>query len=190
MSITNPTGLLKPAVFLDRDGVIIHNRANYVRSWNQVKIYPFSLSAIRHLSQHFFVFIITNQSPIGRGLLEEKVVIQINSELNKRITEAGGRVDQIYYCPHAPEENCDCRKPKPGMIQDAVTDYPIDLSRSWLIGDAISDIQAGINAGISNNILLKTGRGKKQILKSPPGLNYMIESNLMTAAKKILSTLS
>jgi D-glycero-D-manno-heptose 1,7-bisphosphate phosphatase len=190
MDKTYSKQLIKPAIFLDRDGVIIHNRANYVRSWEEVKIYPYSLPAIRQLSPHFSIFIITNQSPIGRGLLEEQVVIHINTKLKNLITEAGGRVDQIYYCPHAPQVKCSCRKPKPGMIHQAAADYAIELSSSWLIGDAISDIQAGINAGIPNNILLQTGRGKKQLLKSPPGLNYMIETNLSTAAKKILSTLS
>lgn len=178
----------KPAVFLDRDGVIIHNRAKYVRSWDQVKIYPYSLAAIHCLSQHFLIFIITNQSPIGRGLLDEEIVVQVNDRLKTMIKEAGGRVAQVYYCPHAPETNCNCRKPKPGMIQQAIRDYPIDLSASWLIGDAISDIQAGINAGVPNNILLLTGRGKKQLLKSPSDLNYLIETNLKTAAKRILSS--
>ncbi len=188
MNPTTSTTLTKPAIFLDRDGVIIHNRANYVRSWAQVKFYPYSLAAIQRLSQHFWMFIITNQSAIGRGLLDEQTLLQINARLKSKIKDAGGRMDRIYYCPHAPAASCTCRKPQPGLIRQALADYPVDLAASWLIGDAISDIQAGLNAGIPNNILLQTGRGKKQLQNSPPDLNFFVETNFNTAARKILAT--
>ncbi len=177
----------KPAVFLDRDGVLIHNRANYVRTWSEVKIYPYTFEAIKTLNQAgFFVFIITNQSPIGRGILSEDQVQQINQKLQDTIAAHGGQINKIYFCPHTPQMNCTCRKPNPGMIQQAFQEYSINQEQSWLVGDAISDIQAGINGGLTHNIMLLTGRGKKQLKNKPQDLLCLIEKNLKTAVQTIL----
>ncbi len=112
-----------PAIFLDRDGVIIENRPAYVRSWDDVEIYPFSLTSLARAAQAPYKFVIvTNQSAVGRGLLSEADLAQINRDLVNLIEGAGGRIDGVYVCPHAPEANCDCRKPRPGMITRAAAE--------------------------------------------------------------------
>jgi D-glycero-D-manno-heptose 1,7-bisphosphate phosphatase len=154
---------MQPALFLDRDGVIIENRQDYVRSWDDVTIYPQALSALAKIkpSQHK-IFIITNQSVIGRGLISQDVGQEINERLVEEIQLSGGRIDGVFMCPHAPQDNCRCRKPEPGLIKEAVAKHPIDLQNSILIGDALSDILAGQKAGITQNVLVRTGRGLVQ----------------------------
>ena len=157
---------LQKAIFLDRDGVIIHNRAHYVRAWQDVKNYPFALPALRKIaSTRFKVIVITNQSPIGRGILASSTVEQINVRLREIVHQIGGRIDQFYICPHTPEDQCDCRKPAPGLILQAQKDLALNLADSWIIGDAYSDLLAGENAGVRHKILVSTGRGKKQLVK-------------------------
>jgi D-glycero-D-manno-heptose 1,7-bisphosphate phosphatase len=155
---------MNQALFLDRDGVIIANRADYVRTWSDVSIYPQALSSLQKInSSDYKIFIVTNQSPIGRGIISYNEAEQINWQLIKEIESAGGRIDAVYMCPHTAEDNCLCRKPQPGMILQAAAEFSIDLAHSILIGDAISDIIAGQTAGIGVNVLVKTGRGAAQI---------------------------
>jgi D-glycero-D-manno-heptose 1,7-bisphosphate phosphatase len=152
-----------PAVFLDRDGVIIENRQDYVRSWSDVAIYPQALSALEKIvTCQCKIFIITNQSVVGRGLLTQEAADEINVRLLDEIQNAGGRIDGVFMCPHAPQEKCRCRKPEPGLILDAAAEHSIDLNNSILVGDAVSDILAGKHAGIKQNILVRTGRGLAQ----------------------------
>ncbi|MFN7035020.1 MAG: D-glycero-alpha-D-manno-heptose-1,7-bisphosphate 7-phosphatase [Bellilinea sp.] len=154
------------AIFLDRDGVIIHNRASYVRHWEDVRFYSSSLralQAINNLQNRPKVFIITNQSAIGRGLMTLEQYQEIDRKIQEVIFTNGGFIDRVFFCPHAPEENCDCRKPKAGMILEAANQFGIDLHQSILIGDAQSDIEAGYAAGIPELYLVITGRGKKQL---------------------------
>ncbi len=182
---------MNKAIFLDRDGVIIHNRSRYVRSWEDVAIYPFAFKALAQMSQSAYkIFILTNQSAVGRGLMSLDTVHEINARMVAIINQHGGRIDEFYLCPHAPEAKCNCRKPLPGMILDAQRDHNLDLANSWLIGDAVSDLQAGNNAHIGNLALVKTGRGKKQlaILNSQQVLYpYFTFDNLWEAVKTILS---
>jgi len=155
-----------PAIFLDRDGVLIENRSDYVRGWSQVKIIP---EAIRALSlepiKKYKVVIVTNQSAIGRGLILLKIAQEINQQLINLIRDHGGQIDGVYMCPHQPEDGCSCRKPLPGLLLQAAKDLSLDLQRSWMIGDAWSDVQAGEAAGMRGTILLKTGRGSEQLLQ-------------------------
>lgn len=154
---------MQPAVFLDRDGVIIENRQDYIRSWSDVAIYPQALSALEKIeSCQCKIFIITNQSVVGRGLLTQEAAEEINLRLVSEIQNAGGRIDGVFMCTHAPQENCRCRKPEPGLIMDAAAEHSVDLNNSILVGDALSDILAGQNAGIKKNILVRTGRGLAQ----------------------------
>lgn len=154
---------MQPALFLDRDGVIIENRQDYVRSWTDVTFYPQALGALAKIksSQHK-IFIITNQSVVGRGLISQDAAREINERLVKEIQFSGGRIDGVFMCPHAPQDNCYCRKPQPGLLLDAASMHSIDLQNSILIGDALSDILAGQQAGIPRNVLVLTGRGLDQ----------------------------
>ena len=120
-----------PSIFLDRDGVLIENRSDYVRDWSQVKIIP---EAVRALSlapiKKYKVVIVTNQSAVGRGLILLKTAQDINQRLINLIREQGGQIDSVYMCPHAPEDGCSCRKPLPGLLLQAAKDLSLDLQRS------------------------------------------------------------
>ena len=152
------------AIFLDRDGVIIENRRDYVRRWDDVVFIPNVLPALKEISSFKSkIFIITNQSGIGRGLISAEIAEEINEQLKYTIEEAGGRIDGIYTCPHSPVEDCACRKPKPGLLLEAALAHSISLPQSLMIGDALSDILAGRAAGINNVALVLTGRGSQQI---------------------------
>jgi D-glycero-D-manno-heptose 1,7-bisphosphate phosphatase len=152
-----------PAIFLDRDGVIIENRAAYVRSWDDVFIYPQALQALATFSKvpYYFV-IVTNQSVVGRGIISEQEAEAINTRLVNEISQAGGRIDAVFMCPHAPAAGCDCRKPGPGLFFQAAQALPLDMDNSIMVGDALTDIAAAQAAGIGRRVLLRTGRGEKQ----------------------------
>jgi D-glycero-D-manno-heptose 1,7-bisphosphate phosphatase len=179
---------MQPALFLDRDGVIIENRQDYVRSWSDVTFYPQALSALAQInsSQHKII-IITNQSVVGRGFISLDAGREINERLVKEIQSSGGRIDGVFMCPHAPQENCTCRKPEPGLILDAASMHSIDLQNSILIGDALSDILAGQKAGIPRNVLVRTGRGQVQsalpLASQIP--DFLVYENLPDALKDL-----
>jgi len=157
------TWVLRPAIFLDRDGVINANRSDYVKSWAECEILPGSQDALRRLAAlHWPVVVVTNQSPIGRGILSMETVEEINTRLVTVIAEAGGRIDLVVYCPHHPEAGCGCRKPQPGLLLYAANALGIDLGHSYLVGDAESDVLAAQAAGVYP-ILVLSGRGEHQL---------------------------
>jgi D-glycero-D-manno-heptose 1,7-bisphosphate phosphatase len=148
------------AIFLDRDGVINRKAPDgeYVSRWAEIQFLPDVFSAVLKLSQAGFkIFIITNQ----RGVALHKVQLQdledIHSRLKERFLHHGTVIDGIYCCPHAIAENCSCRKPKPGLLQQAARDYALDLPSCWMIGDAPSDVEAGRAAGCRTARILHTG---------------------------------
>ena len=159
----------RPAIFLDRDGVIIENRDDYVKSWGEVRFVAGAFAALQRLSRsgHALV-IVTNQSAVGRGIISLEQAIAINREVVARIAEHGGRIDAVYLCPHHPTDGCICRKPQPGMLRRAGQELGLDLSRSYLIGDAASDLEAARAAGVQG-ILVLTGRGREQVAHVPVG---------------------
>jgi D-glycero-D-manno-heptose 1,7-bisphosphate phosphatase len=182
---------MHPAIFLDRDGVIIENRPSYVRSWADVVIFPQALEALARIhSSPYKIVIVTNQSAIGRGILPLGVARDINRRLIKTVQEAGGRVDGIFMCPHAPGDQCDCRKPKPGLLWMAAQALSLNLSQSIMIGDAITDLLAGQAAGIPYSILVRTGRGASQaLLPLPADLKpFQIYDSLASAFADLVKT--
>jgi D-glycero-D-manno-heptose 1,7-bisphosphate phosphatase len=180
---------MNSAVFLDRDGVIIQNRENYVRRWEDVEFLPTSLQALKQLSQTSYkIIIITNQSAIGRGIITMEQAEVINQRIIEEITDDGGRIDGLFICPHAPDDHCYCRKPLPGLVLQAADTLSIDLPSSAMIGDAITDIQAGSAAGIKTLILVKTGRGQDQFqLPQTIYPNLLITDHLLSAINIIRS---
>ena len=153
---------LRPAIFLDRDGVIVENRSDYIKSVDEVHILPGALAALAQAARlECLIVVVTNQSVVGRGLLSERGLAVINEHVHQAVVAAGGRIEGWYVCPHLPEDDCACRKPKPGMLLSAAEDLHIDLSASVMIGDAVSDVQAGHAAG-AQAILVRTGRGVGQ----------------------------
>ncbi|MEN6299619.1 MAG: HAD family hydrolase [Anaerolineaceae bacterium] len=152
------------AIFLDRDGVIIENRLDYVLHWDDVEIYPQALQALSKIyACPYKIVIVTNQSAVGRGLITIEEAWEINHRLISVIEKAGGRIDGIFMCPHTPEDGCDCRKPKPGLLLRAASSLDLDLSQSIIIGDTLTDLAAGDAAGLQSTILVKTGLGASQL---------------------------
>ena len=152
-----------PAIFLDRDGVIIENRPDYVRRWEDVRFYPQALQALAGIrTSPYKIVIVTNQSAVGRGLISLETVLLINQRIIETIEAHGGRIDGSFMCPHVPQDDCDCRKPKPGLFHQAAKALTLDLGQSYLIGDALSDILAGQAAGLRQTALVRTGRGVEQ----------------------------
>jgi D-glycero-D-manno-heptose 1,7-bisphosphate phosphatase len=152
------------ALFLDRDGVIIENRASYIRSWADVTFLPPALTALARIRQCAYkIIIVTNQSAVGRGILSWATVQAINDGIIEEIERANGRIDAAYICPDAPGNNAPCRKPRPGMLLQAAQEHDLDLSQSIMIGDALTDIKAGRAAGVKQTALLLTGRGRAQV---------------------------
>ncbi len=179
-----------PAIILDRDGVVIENRENYVCSWADVEVYSQALRALASASRsNYKIVIITNQAGIGKGIIPLQTANEINRRLVQAIEQAGGRVDGLYMCPHTPQDQCECRKPRPGMILQAERELSLDLSRSWMIGDALSDLQAGRAAGVGHLALVRTGRGDRQS-KLPESTNlrpFRLYADLNDALQHLLN---
>jgi D-glycero-D-manno-heptose 1,7-bisphosphate phosphatase len=179
-----------PAIFLDRDGVLIENRPEYVRDWSQVGIFPEAICALSSSRlDGYKMVMVTNQSAVGRGIISLAAAEGINARLVGLIRDRGGRIDGVYLCPHGPADDCDCRKPKPGMLLRAAKDLSLDLKRSWMIGDAWSDVQAGQAVGVRGTIILKTGRGANQLSEpQPAGLGkFLICDDLPQALNTVLA---
>lgn len=149
-------------VFLDRDGVINHDSDAYIKHPDEFHFIPKSPDAIALLNaKGFQVILISNQSAVGRGMISARTLDAIFKKMTCGVEQAGGRIKDILFCPHAPDQGCDCRKPKPGMILQAVARHSIDLNKSFMVGDSAKDIECGKNAGCAKTILVKTGNGAK-----------------------------
>ena len=145
-------------VFLDRDGVINKDSANYIKNWSEFEFLPGSLEAIVRLNlNRFTVIIITNQSMINRKLAPEKDLFHLHFMMKQTIEKNGGKIKDIFFCPHTPEQGCTCRKPQPGMINEAKNIYNITLADSVMVGDSAKDIECAQNAGCGKTVLVKTG---------------------------------
>lgn len=150
------------AIFLDRDGVINANRPDHVKNWDEFAFLPRTLDALRQIAaSDFLVLVTTNQAAIARGLTLDAAVRDIHTRMVAQVTSAGGRIDAVYFCPHHPDENCDCRKPRTGLYTQGAREWDIDLARSYVVGDAMADIVAARAIGAAP-ILVLTGRGNEQ----------------------------
>lgn len=174
----------KKAIFLDRDGTICED-VNYLSSPDELKIFPFAAEAVRLLNENnFLVILITNQSGIARGFFDENTLQEIHGKLISELAGQNAKLDAIYFCPHNSDDNCACRKPKKGMIEQAAKDFSIDLGTSWMIGDKAIDVETGFNAKTKTALVL-TGYGRKDFEEIKKKPNIAAE-NLLDAAKKII----
>jgi D-glycero-D-manno-heptose 1,7-bisphosphate phosphatase len=179
---------MQPAVFLDRDGVLIENRADYVREWSHVTLLPGTVDALHGLHEAGLkIIVVTNQSAVGRGLISFETAQEINNRLVRTILENGGWIDAVYMCPHQPQEGCTCRKPQPGLLLQAAREFALDLESSWIVGDAWSDLLAGQSAGLLGTIMVRTGRGTTQLLEAQPKEigSFIVSNDLFGAYKAI-----
>lgn len=153
---------LRTAVFLDRDGTLCEE-VGYLNHISRFRMFPFAAAALRRLNEAGYpVIVVSNQSGVARGYFPESLVQQVNQVMAQQLCDDGARVDAVYYCPHASSEDCSCRKPKTGMLEQAVHEHCIDLQRSFVIGDRYGDIQLAHNAG-ARGILVRTGYGEGEL---------------------------
>jgi D-glycero-D-manno-heptose 1,7-bisphosphate phosphatase len=171
------------AIFLDRDGTINAGIPKYERvdSPDKVEVLPHSVEGLKLLANlDYAKFIVTNQAGLAEGLITRAEFDSINNEILRQIKPSGIDIIHIYVCPHGEHSSCECRKPKPKLLLDAAIKYDIDLSGSWMIGDRLTDIQTGINAGVKT-ILVQTGA-----ITDAPEATY-VAADLLEAAKYIAS---
>jgi len=151
--------LLK-VVFLDRDGVINRDSPDYIKSWSEFEFLPGSLRALKRLTQKgFAIIVITNQSAVNRGMISPKNLDSIHFKMRSSVTASGGKISDIFFCPHTPDDHCSCRKPKPGLIHQAQSRYALDLKRAFMVGDSAKDIECAQNSGCAYAVLVRTGNG-------------------------------
>lgn len=184
----------RPAVFLDRDGTLIEER-HYLRSLDEVALFPWSADALRVLRDGgFAVVVTTNQAGVARGFFDEAFVRATHAHLDALLAGSGVRVDGYYYCPHHPDGvvadytvACDCRKPAPGMLEAAARDLGLDLSRSYVVGDRWLDVELALNAG-ARGLLVRSGYGRSIEHERPAGVEAVVTvDTLLDAARWIVA---
>lgn len=174
-----------PAIMLDRDGVINVDSDAYIKSVDEWHPLPGSLEAIARLSRAgWIIAVCTNQSGIGRGLLTESTLHAIHTELQRRLVPLGGRIDGFFYCPHTPEAHCDCRKPKPGLLEQAARTLSFQLEGVPFVGDTRRDMEAARAAG-ATPVLVRTGKGTRTVATGI-GLPEWIDDDLATVVARLL----
>jgi len=176
------------AVFIDRDGTIIQD-IGYESKWDRKLLIPGSIEAIKLLNEkRFKVIIVTNQAGVAKGYFTEEDVILFHKLMKEYLKSKGAIIDAIYHCPHSPDDSCDCRKPKPGMLKKAEKEFNIGLSSSYMIGDKKSDIDTGKSAGCKIAILVLTGHGTRELENNNYNINCdFVAENLYDAVMSINS---
>lgn len=176
-------------VILDRDGVINYDSAQFIKNPDEWKPIPGSLEAIALLNQSGFrVVLASNQSGIGRGLFDMATLNAIHDKMHRALGQLGGRIDALFYCPHAAETNCNCRKPKPGMIEEIARRFGTDLDGVPNVGDSLRDLQAGVPLG-ALPILVRTGKGERTLAEGNLPEGTKVFADLAEAAKYIIDLL-
>jgi D-glycero-D-manno-heptose 1,7-bisphosphate phosphatase len=175
---------MKPAVFLDRDGTLIVER-EYLRRAEDVSIYPGAGAALRELqAAGFALFIVSNQSGVGRGYFTVEEVENVNAHLCRELAKDGVRFEKIYFAPEAPEQPSRGRKPSPQFLFDARDEFGVDLARSYMIGDKLIDLECGWNAGVKKSLLVRTGYGAEWERKAPEKIKAAIVVDDLSAAAR------
>jgi len=174
-------------IILDRDGVINHDSDAFIKSPDEWVPIPGSLQAIARLNQAGYrVVVATNQSGIGRKLFDMATLNAIHQKMHAAAQQVGATIDAVFFCPHMADENCDCRKPKPGMLQEISRRYEVNLKGVHTIGDSLRDLQSGFVVGCIPHLVL-TGKGRKTQEKGglPPGTQ--IHPDLATVVDHLLA---
>jgi len=182
-----------PAVFVDRDGTLIED-VGYLDRLERLKLFPYTLDSIRLLNRGGYkVVVVTSQNGVAQGVLTEEFLGEAHAYVSRLCEEAGGKIEGYYYCPHSTHAvveryrtDCECRKPKPGMILAAARDHSLDLSRSFVVGDRWRDIEMGLAAG-TKAVLVETGYGRTEATRRPANIEPMpVSANLIDATSWIL----
>jgi D-glycero-D-manno-heptose 1,7-bisphosphate phosphatase len=186
----------RSAVFIDRDGTI-SEEVGYVNHISRYRVFPFAAAAVRALNDAGrLAVLVTNQAGVARGYFAEEMIGQVHGALAGELARDGARLDAVYYCPHHPSVgeppyrlDCDCRKPKPGLILRAAAELRLDLARCWMVGDRYSDTQLARNAGVRSAFVL-TGYGRGEFEHQShawPHRPDLVAENLLEAVLKIIS---
>jgi D-glycero-D-manno-heptose 1,7-bisphosphate phosphatase len=173
-------------IILDRDGVINFDSDKFIKSPDEWKPIPGSLEAVARLNQNGYrVVVASNQSGVGRGLFDMATLNAIHAKMHKALAQFGGRIDAVFYCPHAADSQCDCRKPRTGLFRQIAERFHADLAGVPAIGDSLRDLQAAAEAGCQP-MLVETGKGKKTIEAGGLPQGTLVFSNLAAAVDELL----
>ncbi|TAK92473.1 MAG: D-glycero-beta-D-manno-heptose 1,7-bisphosphate 7-phosphatase [Burkholderiaceae bacterium] len=173
-------------IILDRDGVINFDSEHYIKSPEEWKPLPGSLEAIALLNQNGFrVAVATNQSGVGRGLFDMQTLNAMHDKMHRLVSAQGGHVDAVFFCPHTPEEGCDCRKPKAGMFTAIAQRFSVDLQTVYAVGDSARDIVAASSVGCIP-VLVRTGKGEKTFANGDLPENTLVFADLLAAAQTLV----
>jgi D-glycero-D-manno-heptose 1,7-bisphosphate phosphatase len=185
----------RPAVFIDRDGTL-NEDCGYIADPKDLVVYPFAGQAVRLLNDNGVkAIVVTNQSTVARGYCSERMIETIHAKLRDELQKEGAHLDGVYYCPHHPEVgeaqyqiNCECRKPKAGMLHQAALEHNIDLGRSYVIGDKTLDIEMARSVG-ARGVLVLTGYGHDSVrrLEGKPFQPDLISETVLEAIRTILA---
>lgn len=183
------------AVFIDRDGTI-SEEVGYVNHVSRYRVFPFAARAVRALHEAgWLAILVTNQAGVARGYFAEDLIGQVHAHLAEELGRGGARLDAVYYCPHHPSVgeppyrlDCDCRKPKPGLIHTAAREFGLDLARCWMVGDRYSDVELARNAGVRSAFVL-TGYGRGELEYQSRAWKHrpdLVAEDLLETARKIV----
>ena len=175
-------------IILDRDGVINFDADNYIKSPDEWIPIPGSINAVAQLSKKYAVVVATNQSGVNRGLYSLATLEKIHQKMISEIEKAGGKIEKIYFCPHRPDENCNCRKPKPGMLLQIQKDFNVKNNEMIYIGDSFKDYEAAVAVGCKF-ILVLTSNGVDTQKQLPGDSKVPVFKDLADAAKSIPITI-
>jgi D-glycero-D-manno-heptose 1,7-bisphosphate phosphatase len=183
------------AVFIDRDGTI-SEEVGYINHVSRFRLFPYTAEAIKHLNDNgWLAIVITNQAGVARGYFAEDMVAAVHGKMTNELSSQGSRIDAIYYCAHHPSVgeppyrvDCDCRKPKPGLINRAASEFDLDLAGSWIVGDRYSDVELARNAGVKSMLVLSGyGRGEWEHQRSTWTVQPdKVAENLLEAVQMIV----
>ena len=174
-------------IILDRDGVINFDSDAYIKSPDEWKPIPGSLEAIARLNQAgYHVVVATNQSGIGRGLFEMATLNAIHEKMHRALAQVGGRIDAVFFCPHAQDAGCNCRKPQPGLFEEIASRLNVSLDGVPSVGDALRDLQATTAVG-GQPILVLTGKGKKTQVAGDLPAGTQVYADLAEAVKHLIA---
>ncbi len=185
----------RPAIFLDRDGTLSHE-VGYVNHVSRYRVYSFAADAVRLINRAgYLAVVVTNQAAVARGYCPESVVHEVHALLRQHLEDGGARLDGLYACLHHPtageppyRQDCDCRKPRPGLLRRAERELDVDLARSWVVGDRLSDVRLAWTVG-GRGALVRTGYGRGELQwhgHTLPRAPEVVAEDLLEAVSAIL----
>jgi len=188
--------MARPAIFIDRDGTLSHE-VGYVNHASRFRLFPYAVDAVRAVNRSgFLAILVTNQSGVARGYFPEALVDEVHGAINASMAAGGARLDAIYVCTHHPaageppyRRDCDCRKPRPGMLRRAEAELDVDLARSYVVGDRLADLQLAWGVG-ARGVLVKSGYGLGELTFHAPSWPRppdLVAEHLFDAVSRILS---